>query len=319
VPVNKEFEMGRNPLTDEVLIELANLYEETGNNMSATARLLGLPMQTIQSRLKILEKRMGNKKEAHPQLKKKWALQRMHNLDIEGPCKILVGGDLHAWSGEPPLMWKAFCKIAKEIKPDAIVLLGDMIDAARVSRFGSNLNSQAPKVAEEIDTLKKWMMDLPPIKHRYWVMGNHDIRVDNYIANQASELDDYIGSLTQRFQDYTFGWAVTINGVEYRHRFKGGIHAGHNNVMHSGITMVTGHTHQLKSVPYRTRQGTFWGIEAGMLGNPNGPQFEYTEGVPTKYHSGFVVISHDEEGTMLPPENCESVGGRPCFRGDYVL
>lgn len=306
-------------LSDEVLRDMMRLMEETGNSLSAVGRILGIPYQTVQARMRIAKQRFGDKKESHPQLRKKWALEPMHNLSIDGACKILVGGDLHAWSGDSPLMWKAFCKVAKELKPDAIVLLGDMIDAARISRFGSNLNSQAPKVSEEIDTLKRWMMDLPPVKHRYWVMGNHDVRVDNYIANQANELDDYIGSLTQRFQDYTFGWAVNINGVEYRHRFKGGIHAGHNNVMHAGISMVTGHTHQLKMVPYRTRNGTNWGIEAGMLGNPTGPQFEYTEGVPTKYHSGFVVISHDEEGIMLPPEACESVGGRPCFRGSYVL
>ena len=311
--------MARPKISEEVLKETLILMEEVGGNYQAAARLLGIPWQTVQARARMAEERLGKKKDAHPQLRKEWSLKSMHNVDIKGPCKILVGGDLHAWPGEPPIMWKAFCKVAHEIKPDGIILLGDMLDAARVSKFGANLGSKAPKVSEEIDTLKKWLMDLPPAHHKYWVMGNHDIRIDNYVANQASELDDYIGSLTQRFQDYTFGYAVTINNVEYRHRFKGGIHAGHNNVMHAGISMVTGHTHQLKASPYRTRQGTNWGIEAGMLGDPTGPQFEYTEGHPTRYHSGFVVISHDEDGILLPPELCESVGGRPCFRGEYVL
>jgi predicted phosphodiesterase len=311
--------MGRKPISEEILKDNLRVFEEVGKNYQALGRFLGIPWQTAQARIRMATERLDKVKDAHPQLRKQWSIKPMNNLNIEGPCKILVGGDLHAWTGEPPIMWQAFCKVAKEIKPNAIILLGDMIDAARVSRFGKSLGSQAPKVNEEIETLQRWLQDLPHVHHRFWVIGNHDIRVDNYIANQASELDDYIGSLAQRFQAYDFSYGVNINNVEYRHRFRGGIHAAHNNVMNAGISMVTGHTHQLKATPHRTRQGTLWGIEAGMLGDPHGPQFEYTEGIPTKYHSGFVLISHDEEGNMLPPELCESVGGRPCFRGEYVL
>ncbi len=66
-------------------------------------------------------------------------------------------------------------------------------------------------------------------------MGNHDQRVDTYLANNAPELDDYAGTIADRFKDWKFCWAVNINNVEIRHRFRSGIHAGWNNALHAGL------------------------------------------------------------------------------------
>jgi hypothetical protein len=56
-----------------------------------------------------------------------------------------------------------------------------------------------------------------------------------------------------------------------------------------------------------------------MMNDPFGPQFEYAEGSPSRAQQGFVVINFDEDGRMMPPELCEMIGGRPVFRGHYVL
>lgn len=83
--------------------------------------------------------------------------------------------------------------------------------------------------------------------------------------------------------------------------------------------MVTNHTHQLQVTAVRNRNGSHWGIETGMLGDPNGRQFEYTEGAPSRAQEGFVVLSFDEDGYLLPPEFCEMVRGHPIFRGKRVF
>ena len=149
--------------------------------------------------------------------------------------------------------------------------------------------------------------------------SNHDIRVNNYLANQANELEDYVGRLEDRFPDWTFCYATMINEVEIRHRFRGGIHTAWNNALHSGVTMVTGHTHQLQMTAVRNRHGSHWGVEGGMLADPASKQFEYAEGAPSRAQEGFVVLSFDEDGHVMPPEFCEMVRGYPVFRGQKVF
>jgi hypothetical protein len=68
----------------------------------------------------------------------------------------------------------------------------------------------------------------------------------------------------------------------------------------------------------RNRNGSHYGIEAGMLGDPNSPAFEYSEAAPSRACPGFVFLSYDEEGNVMPPELCEMIRGRPAFRGEYV-
>jgi hypothetical protein len=52
------------------------------------------------------------------------------------------------------------------------------------------------------DEAKKWIKLLPNSQYRLWSIGNHDIRLDNYIAANASELDNYIMSLQEHFPDW---------------------------------------------------------------------------------------------------------------------
>jgi len=196
---------------------------------------------------------------------------------------------------------------------------GDIIDGARISRHPQIKGSTAPKIHQEIETAKEWFKLLPIAKHQLWTVGNHDIRIDSYIVNNANELDGMVPTLQDHFKDWKFSYAFDVNGTEIRHRFRGGIHAGWNNALHSGVNMVTGHTHQLQVTAMRDRKGTRWGIETGTLADPFGPQFEYSEGTPSRSQMGFVVLTFDEQGTMLPPEICEMIGGRPVFRGAYVF
>jgi hypothetical protein len=55
-----------------------------------------------------------------------------------------------------------------------------------------------------------------------------------------------------------------------------------------------------------------------MLGDPRSRAFEYHEGQPSRAHEGFVVLTFDEDGKLMPPEFCEMVRGRPVFRGKPV-
>jgi hypothetical protein len=309
------------PLSDELLRERARQYNQMGGNAAALARSLGLSVSTVKDQISAARTKYPNLFDYEANQAQKsmlpWTLPQMLSREIIDGC-VLVGGDLHIWPGEVPMMWKAFCSVAHQLRPQAIVLNGDMLDGARVSRHGSLLGSRAPKIDEEIDALYDALRMLPHAEHQLWPIGNHDMRVNNYLANAASELDVYVGRLEDRFPQWEFCYAAMLNDVEVRHRFRGGIHAAWNNALHAGISTVTGHTHQLQITAVRNRNGSHWGVEAGMLGDPRSRAFEYHEGQPSRAHEGFVVLSFDEDGSLMPPEFCEMVRGRPIFRGKPV-
>ena len=148
-------------------------------------------------------------------------------------------------------------------------------------------------------------------------MGNHDIRIDNYIASNANELDGYIMSLAEHFPDWDIAWAFEINGTEIRHRFRSGIHSGYNSSVNAGISTVTGHTHALECKPYHDLRGRRYGVQTGTVSDLDGPQFEYQGGRPSQACSGFAVLTY-REGVLLQPELCQVVDGKAYFRGDVV-
>jgi len=308
------------PLSKELMLETIRQWNAAGS-ISSAARLAQIPRTTFQNRFHQAEQQFPDlikTPKKHDGTFQPWTYPNTIIPETEIKT-VLIGGDAHIWNKEPSLMWQAFCKVAKSVKPDAIVLNGDILDGAKVSRHSRHLGSRAPKIGDEIDAAREWLRMLPKVQTRIWTMGNHDQRVDNYLANQAPELEDYAGRLSDRFPDWQFCYSTAINGVEIRHRFRGGIHAGWNNALHGGITIVTSHTHQLQVTAVRNRNGSHYGIECGMLGDPQSAAFEYTEGAPSRVCAGFVLLSFDDDGNVLPPECAEMIRGRPAFRGKYVF
>lgn len=302
---------------DELLKETVQAWVNCNRNVAASARATTTPETTFKHRL---HRALSLKTEAQWGVKEplpEWSYPKALH-ETGGNLKVLVGGDAHLWSKDLPVMCQMFINVAKKVKPDIIVLNGDIIDGARVSSHRRYLGVSHPSVAEEIDAAKFFISKLPMSSKMYWTIGNHDQRVDFYLANAAPELEDYAGRLSDRFPQAEFCYALFVNAVEIRHRFRGGIHAGWNNALHSGTSTVTNHTHQLQVTAVRNRNGTHWGIETGMLGDPESPAFEYTEGTQSRAHQGFALLSFDEEGFLLPPEFCEMLRGRPVFRTQYL-
>lgn len=302
--------MSHKPLTVEQMQEAINTLELHGTEASS-AQALRISRSAFQNRL-----HRAREHGLVPKISRRnWTYEPERHFDVRGGS-ILIGCDSHFWPGQKPVIWQAFVDVAKAISPVAIVLNGDMFDGTRISRHGRLRGQNAPSVREELEATQERLRELPNAPHQYWTLGNHDQRVNIYLANAAAEMDDLAYSLEDWFPHWRFSYATVINDtVEIRHRFRAGIHAAYNNTLHSGRTIVTGHTHQLAVTPFVDRNGRRYGIEGGMLNAPEAPQFEYTEGSPTRWNAGFVVLTFDNDGYLLPPELCEWVNGRAWFRG----
>ena len=121
--------------------------------------------------------------------------------------------------------------------------------------------------------------------------------------------------LKDHFPRWTSCWSVKINDVMVKHRFRSGVHAGHNNTVNAGLTTVTGHTHQLEVKPFTDYNGTRYGVQCGTVSDLGGLKFGYSEDNPANHRSGFIVLTF-KDGALLQPETVVAVDNEHVdFRG----
>lgn len=274
------------------------------------ARRLGTDIRSIYKRRSYLERKYCREiKSAVLNHTPKKHISRVHpgrlNFDIDSGI-VLVGNDAHIWPGPFTPAIKAFIKLCKELRPKFVILNGDMFDGATVSRHARIGWERQPTVKEEIEAGQEVLdaIEKAAFKARkVWTLGNHDARFETRLAASSPEYAGIHGiHLKDHFPNWEPCWSAWIGDVVVKHRFKGGIHARHNNSLWSGVTMVTGHTHQLGVTAVPDYRGIRWGVEGGCLAEPYGEQFgAYTEDNPRLWQAGFVVLTF-KHGKVLMPE-----------------
>jgi hypothetical protein len=238
---------------------------------------------------------------------------------------VLIGSDCHYWPGIITTAHRAFVRFCEEMRPKAVILNGDVVDGAAISRHPPIGWEDRPTVAEELEAANDRLKEIrraAPAAEKIWTLGNHDGRLETRIATVAPELAKLKGvHLKDHFEAcWRPAWACWINDdVVVKHRYKGGIHATHNATLWAGKTTVTGHLHSLKVTPFSDYNGTRWGVDCGTLAEPYGPQFvNYCEANPVNWRSGFAVLTF-RKGQLLDPELARVVGdGEVCFRGKVI-
>ena len=234
---------------------------------------------------------------------------------------VLVGSDAHYWPNRITTAHRAFVRACKELKPKAVIMNGDVLDGARISRHPPIGWESRPTLIEEIEACKERLEEIKSAAVNaklIWTLGNHCARFETRLATVAPEYAKVHGfHLQDSFPEWQPGWACWINGgVVVKHRYKGGSHAAFNNTVHAGKTIVTGHLHSLKVTPFTDYGGMRWGVETGTLADVYGEQFvDYTEDSPRSWQSGFVVLTF-HRGMLLPPELAHVMSdGEVSFRG----
>jgi hypothetical protein len=242
---------------------------------------------------------------------------------------VLVGSDQHFWPNHIPTMHRAYCHLANKFKPFALIWNGDAFDGASISRFPSIGWETKPAVFEELEAVKERSLEVlkaSPNSKRIWCAGNHDLRAESRLASVAPEYRNVHGvHLKDHIPEWQPAWFVTVNEgtkshTEIRHREKGGVHAGFNNVKDSGVSMVTGHDHRADVVAFDDRRGRRYGVRAGMgADSSRDPQFvHYLEGRKANWQSALAVLTY-RNGVLLQPELALRVDENSFeFRGEVI-
>jgi len=303
------------PITKHTDHEIISAIENSASIRQASISL-GVDLSALHKRRRRIEQR--NKIEIKaPQATKQYEhLQTAHIHPAKKDlgmlnATVIVFSDAHFWPGIYSTAFKGLLWAIKELKPNAVIANGDIFDGAGISRHPRIGWAKAPSVMEELKacTISMGYIEEAAKKARHnvkliWPLGNHDARFETFLAANAPQYEHVKGfSLQDHFFAWEPCWAVWINeGTVIKHRFKGGIHATHNNAIWSGKNIVTGHLHSLKVTPFSDYNGVRYGIDTGTLAEPYGPQFEdYTEHGPLNWRSGFAVLTF-VNGKLLLPE-----------------
>jgi hypothetical protein len=303
---------------------------KTHKSAQAVARAVDLAVEEVYKRRRRIEARhnIKLKSEVRPEVAERYKhlSQTEHNPRISVDLSdgvIMVFSDAHFWPGVRTPAFRAFCMLAQKLKPKIIINNGDAFDGASISRFPRIGWDSKPSILDELTACKDHlgeMQEAAPKAKLLWCLGNHDQRFENRLSANVPEFQGIGGfRLNDHFPDWKTGWSVWVNNdVVIKHRFRNGIHATRNNTAASGKSMVTGHLHSLKVTPMDDYNGTRWGVDAGTLADPSGPQFrDYLEDNPTDWRSGFIVLTF-KNGQMLWPEVARVVGNQIDFRGELT-
>lgn len=313
-------------LTDQDFIETFRALGAAG-----TAKRAGMNIRNVHGRRRNLERKL------HIVLKPPTTTDttRVYSDLTEHPERkhlnikdgiVLVGSDAHYWPGYITTAHRAFVHFCKTLRPKAVVMNGDELDGASISRHPPIGWESRPSLVEEIETVGERLDEIYKASkgsHHIWPLGNHDGRLETRIATVAPEFARVHGvHLKDHFPEWDPCWSVWINDdVVIKHRFKNGIHATHTNTVNAGKSIVTGHLHSLKVTPFTDYNGTRYGVDCGTLAYPYGPQFRgYMEDNPRSWRSGFAVLTF-KDSKLLWPEVVfvrNEAKGEVEFRGEVI-
>jgi len=306
---------------------------ENSESMLEASRQLGIDVSALYKRRKRIESKvkepMKGPNDNHQMKTRLEATThpKAQNLGILNGT-VIVFSDAHFWPGIHTTAYRGLLWAIKELQPKAVIANGDIFDGAGISRHPRIGWAKAPTVMQELKacTLAMGEIEEAAKKARHnvkliWPLGNHDARFETFLAANAPQYEHVKGfSLRDHFPDWEPCWSVWLNdSTIVKHRFKGGIHATHNNTMWSGKNIITGHLHSLKVTPFTDYNGVRYGIDTGTLAEPYGPQFEdYTEQGPLNWRSGFAVLTFSN-GKLLLPELATTHGPDSIeFRGRVI-
>lgn len=239
----------------------------------------------------------------------------------------IIGSDAHIWPGEFTCAQRAYLYFLKYFRKQLKfqVMNGDVFDFAQISRHAPGAWNRVPSVEEEMNAVGGWLHECERIggkMPRFWTLGNHDARFEARLAHVAPEFRGVHGvSLRDHYPNWTPCWRIEAggsSGIVVKHRWKGGVHATHNNAVASGRSMLTGHLHSAKVTPYTDYNGTRYGVDCGTLSDPKLPQFSYGEDNPVNHRAGFALLTW-KKGVLLMPELVLVMDDKHVqFRGEVI-
>lgn len=245
----------------------------------------------------------------------------------------IVLSDLHIPDNDPKAVAIAE-RFIVEVKPNMIVLNGDILETKAVSRWPRNPTEEAiENLQREVDITKAWLTRLrglaPKAKFVY-IEGNHEHRLKSYLYSNAPalsfleavsmkallglpELDiRYINTKGARWTDTYIRWGDLLIGHFDVTCARAGA-AALRLLDKYGISLLQGHTHKVASVHAKgLLSGLIGGWEIGCLCRLE-PDFM----AMANWSHGFAVVHKEVGGRFFQVEPVTIVDYRVRYGGVF--
>ena len=237
-------------------------------------------------------------------------------IDIETKISnglVVIGSDIHIPFQDDRAV-ACFVKYCKEKQPEAIVLNGDVLDMFMLSKF---TKGEGRNPLEEI-TMCRGLLEMIrkacPSSEIYYVIGNHENRLEKYVLSKAPELASLIEDVFSiiKTEDFKIRGCASLT-INDNFVCKHGSYIGNKSGLsaikemeNSYMSGATGHVH--RGIVYRARKAgrKFVWIETGCLCDLN-PEYcvlpNWCQGFATVkfkdgkvYNANFLEI---EKGKIL--------------------
>lgn len=207
---------------------------------------------------------------------------------------------------------KAVYKFIKKYTPDVLILNGDILDMYMLSRFtkgeGRNPLEEINQCREVLKKLRTLMGKKKPI---YYVIGNHETRLERCVLSKVPELESLVEDVftiigVEKF-DIKGCASLTINDiVSIKHGTLLGNKSGLSAIKEmeaSYMSGTSGHTHRLcKYIARKAGRKFFW-IESGCLCSLN-PEYM----INPNWQQGFATIRF-KQGKVVDAKAIEIENG----------
>jgi predicted phosphodiesterase len=308
-------------ITEQEFLDSWNKYQSA----AAVARDLDVDLRWVYRRRKQLEQKIGSTLVSSDFRSPTFTIREHSprvNCELENGT-ILVASDAHYWPGVVSTAHQAFLEVAGELKPEIIVMNGDMFDGSSISRFPKAGWGTTPNVKQELEAVQERLDEVRLVakgSELWWTMGNHDQRFEARLAQNVPEYAGVAGfTLKDHFPHWNFTMSLMVNeNLMIKHRFRNGVHATWNNTLYGGISVCTGHLHRLQATLLTDYRGTRWGIDTGTLAEVDGDHMHYGEDEPKNHCSGFAVLTI-VDGELIYPEFCSVHNEKAFFRGERIV
>ena len=218
---------------------------------------------------------------------------------------IAVFSDIHAPYHDVASLNEAVNR-AKKASPDVVILLGDIMDFHRISRYPNDPGtlSFADEIRVGVELLEYMRRSFPNAEFHY-IEGNHEVRLAHYIQRNAAELQGLnsldlaflleldrfeIGFLQMGFihcGDMTFLHGHEIPGI-------GGVNPSRKLFTKMKKSAMCGHLHRPES--FYTRDGAGKMLQCHVVGHLGDPHPAYW--MRNEWQHGYAMVDVSKGGVV---------------------
>lgn len=244
----------------------------------------------------------------------------------------LICPDIHVNSHDPKFIALSleiikYLKRLKDAPLKGFISLGDGLDLAQISSYDKDPSSRST-VSDDIkiynEIIDDWSDAMPDSSEMHFCQGNHDLRLEKFIARHAKEYHDLIQPLQEllKFKErnkegkHRWHWhkyknykSLKIGDVWIMHGYLYGKNVCADILTKYKHSCITGHVHRTGMI----REGNLY---AATLGHGSLEEKTSHLGGPTNWSQalGVLTLSKDNSTDL---EIIHVKDGKAVFRGKY--